>query len=157
MYNNLPATTRLWIYHSSTPFAEADLPEIKMHIDAFVKNWVSHNNALRAHGEVLHNRFVLLMVDESQAGASGCSIDKSVNFLRALQEKYKVDLFDRMLFAYQANGEIHSVNRDDFAKLYAAGQINDQTLVADTLVKNKGEFEAGFMKPLGESWHKRMV
>ena len=157
MYSELPASTRVWVYQSNKAFEEAQLPQIKVYIDQFVRNWVSHNQALRAHGDVLHNRFIVLMVDESQAGASGCSIDKSVNFLKALQNEYKVDLFDRMIFSYQEKDQIHSVDNLTFAKLYAEGTITDETLVVDTLVKNKGEFETGFLKPLAQSWHKRMV
>lgn len=157
MYSELPSSTRVWVYQSNRPFAEQQLPQIKMHIDQFVRSWVSHNRALRAHGEILHNRFIVLMVDESQAGASGCSIDKSVNFLKALQNEYQVDLFDRMIFSYQEGDQIHSVDNLTFAKLYSEGAINDETLVVDTLVKDKGAFESGFLKPLGQSWHKRMV
>ena len=156
-YEELPDSTRVWIYQANKPFETSDLPEVKMHITQFVKNWVSHNNQLRAFGDVLHNRFVVLMVDESQAGASGCSIDKSVNFLRALQDKYQLDLFDRMIFSYIDNEKVESVDRDTFARLYAEGSINDSTPVFDTLVKNKAELDEALIKPLGTSWHKRMV
>ena len=156
-YQELPASTRVWIYHSNVPFQDNLIPEVKMHLQQFARNWVSHNNQLRSFGDVLYNRLIVLMVDESMAGASGCSIDKSVNFLKALQDKYQVDLFDRMIFSYKDGEELRSADRDTFAQLYASGQINDETLVLDTLVKNKGEMEAGLFKPLGQSWHKRMV
>ena len=156
-YEELPDSTRVWIYQANKPFDTSDLPEVKMHINQFVRSWVSHNNQLRAFGDVLHNRFVVLMVDESQAGASGCSIDKSVNFLRALQDKYQLDLFDRMIFSYLQEDKVCSVDRDTFASLYANGTISDATPVFDTLVKNKTELDNGFIKPLGSSWHKRMV
>ena len=156
-YEELPDSTRVWIYHSNKPFQKEDLPKVKMHIDAFVQNWISHNNMLRSYGAILHDRLVVLMVDESRAGASGCSIDKSVNFLKALQAEYKVDLFDRMIFSYQDNSVVKSVDRDTFAALYQEGEITDDTLVIDTLVKNKAELEAGLLKPLKDSWHKRMV
>lgn len=156
-YDELPASTRVWIYHANEPFQADQVPEVKMHLQQFARNWVSHNNQLRSYGDVLYNRLVVLMVDESMAGASGCSIDKSVNFLRVLQEKYKIDLFDRMVFSYKIGEEVHSADRDSFAQLYASGEINDETLVLDTLVKNKGEMEEGLFKPLGQSWHRRMV
>lgn len=106
---------------------------------------------------MLHNRFILLMVDESQADASGCSIDSSVRFLKQLQAKYGVDLFDRMAFSYKDGEEVHTVSRDKFNELYASGAINDDTLVFDTLVNTKAGFDAGWLKPLSESWHARLV
>ena len=156
-YTTLPDTTRVWIYQSNQPLPDTKIPEVKIKITQFVKNWVSHKRALRAFGDILHNQFVVLMVDESQAGASGCSIDKSVNFLKMLQAEYGVDLFDRMVFTYQLDGKIHSSNRSEFAQLYRAGTINDQTPVFDNLVNNKGDFDRAWIKPLGSSWHKRMV
>lgn len=153
----LPDSTRVWIYQSNTPFPEKDIPEIRTQVQDFAQQWISHNRQLRAHGDVLHNRFVVLMVDESQAGASGCSIDKSVYFLKNLQAQYNVDLFDRMRFSYLDGDQVMTVSKEEFAQLYSEEKINNDTPVFDTLVNTKGDYEAAFVKPLGKSWHKRMV
>ena len=156
-YATLPASTRVWIYHSNRPFDDQELPMVKVKLQQFARQWVSHNRQLRAHGDILHNRFVVLMVDESQSGASGCSIDSSVNFLKSLQAEHNVDLFDRMIFSYLDGEQVKSVSRDEFSALYEAGKITDDTPVFDTLVNNKGDFEQQWIKPLSQSWHKRMV
>ncbi len=118
---------------------------------------MSHNRQLKAFGDLIHRQFIVLMVDESQAGASGCSIDSSVRFIKALQAEYQLDLFDRMTFTYLEGEEVKTANRDTFSALYQAGTIDDSTLVFDTLVDNKAKFETAWIKPLGQSWHKRMV
>ncbi len=153
----LPPDTRVWIYQSNRPFSSEDLPKIRETVQYFAQLWVSHNQQLRAWSDVLHRRFIVLMVDESQAGASGCSIDKSVHFLKALQAEYQVDLFDRLVFSYLDGETVHTVPRETFAQLYADGVIHDETPVFDTLVSTKGAFDQGFVRPLGQSWHKRMV
>ncbi len=153
----LPPSTRVWIYQSNQPFAAKDTTDIRQAVQAFAQQWISHNRQLRAHADILHDRFIVLMVDESQAGASGCSIDKSVYFLKGLQAQYGVDLFDRMRFSYLDGEEVKTVSHEEFATLYAQGKINDETPVFDTLVNNKGDFDAYFIKPLKESWHKRMI
>lgn len=155
--DTLPDTTRVWIYQADEPFREDILPELRAEIRQFVQSWISHNRQLRAFGDVYYNRFIVLMVDESQADASGCSIDKSVYFLKSLQQKYGIDLFDRMRFSYQDEKGVHTVNRDVFEERYRSGQIDDNTLVFDTLIDNKGQFDRGFLKPLHQSWHRRMV
>jgi|AntRauTorckE5430_2_1112549.scaffolds.fasta_scaffold03213_4 hypothetical protein len=155
--NTFSSTTRIWVYQANQPFPDTAVPEIRDSLQEFVRQWVSHNRELKAGAEVLHNRFVILMVDESQADASGCSIDSSVHFLKQLQAKYGVDLFDRMAFSYKAGDEVRTVNRAEFAELYASGAINDDTLVFDTLVDSKSAFEAGWLKPLSKSWHARLV
>jgi len=155
---SLSPSSRVWIYASDKPFADAEVPELRTKLRYFAQQWVSHNRQLMADADVLHNRFVVLMVDESQADASGCSIDKSVAFLKALQAEYGVDLFNRMIFSYQDfQGAVHSVDREAFARLYATEQINDDTLVFDPLVATKADLDTAFVKKLSQSWHKRMI
>jgi len=156
-YESLPDTTRVWIYQSSRPFTPVELESLLPQLRQFTAEWVSHNQALKAFAQVYHQRFIVLMVDESQAGASGCSIDKSVYYMKQLEAEYQVNLFDRLTFSYKDGDEIRLAPKDEFAALYREGKINDQTLVFDNLVKNKGEFESRWVLPLEESWHKRMV
>jgi hypothetical protein len=155
--DTLSNTTRLWVYQANKPFPSDAVPEIRSNLQAFARQWVSHNRQLKADADVLHDRFVILMVDESQADASGCSIDSSVHFLKKLQAEYGVDLFDRMYFSYQDGDGVHTVSREEFARRYAEGQINDHTMVFDTLVESKAAFDKGWLKPLRESWHARLV
>lgn len=153
----LPASTRVWVYQSNRPFRKEDLPQLREYVGRFAQSWVSHNQALRAHGDVLHHQFIVLMVDESQAGASGCSIDKSVHFLKQIEQTYGVDLFDRMTFTWMEGDTVHTADSSEFAKLYREGRINGDTLVFDNLVRTKGELEEKWLKPLNESWHRRFV
>ncbi|MEZ4956316.1 MAG: hypothetical protein R2825_22350 [Saprospiraceae bacterium] len=53
--------------------------------------------------------------------------------------------------------EVKTATSEEFAMLYKMGEINDETLVFDNLVKTKGELEEKWLKPLNESWHKRFV
>ena len=153
----LPPQTRVWIYAATQPFTEEQTRDVRGLLLRFVDQWTSHNHQLRGSADILHNRFLLLFVDESTAGASGCSIDASVRFMKQLEEHYGVDLFNRLYFTFSQGKEIRTVSRDEFEQLYAAGSITDETPVFDTLVATKGDLERGFIKPLAESWHKRMI
>lgn len=156
-YDTLPDTTRVWVYQSNRPFTQEEGAEIKSIAQQFAQRWVSHSQQLRAYATLVHDRFLILMVDESGAGASGCSIDSSVAFVKSLQANYAVNFFDRMQFSFQDEAQVKTLSRADFSQWYQSGKINDQTLVFDTLVKNKAELEQNFVKPLKESWHARMV
>ena len=103
------------------------------------------------------DRFILLAVDEGQADASGCSIDKSVHFLKQLEAQLDIDLFDRMTFAWKDDSGVKTASSEEFAQLYRAGKIGDDTLVFDNLVKTKAELEENWLKPLNKSWHRRFV
>lgn len=156
-YNTLPNTSRVWIYQSNRPFNEEEKIAIQNFIDKFVAQWVTHNESLSAYGELKHNQFVVLMVDESKLGASGCSIDSSVHFIKSIEKEYGVNMFDRMNFTFQKDGKVKTAPRILFEELYQKGEINDETLVFDNLVKNKGEFEERWIIALKDSWHKQMV
>lgn len=156
-YDTLPDTTRVWIYQGARPMTEAEATEAQQHLHQFATQWVSHSRDLRAIGKLFHQQFIVLMVDESQSGASGCSIDASVKFVQQLAAHFNIDFFDRMTFAYQVEDTIKTAHRDEFAALYQAGKINDATLVFDNLVTTKGDFDRAWVKPLSQSWHKRMV
>ena len=156
-YKLLPDTSRVWIYQAQAPLSPKNAQEIETHLTKFADTWVSHNNQLHAFAKVYHHQFLVLMVDENQAGASGCSIDKSVHFMQQLEQHYNIVLFDRMTFTYKDGETIKSAPKQEFAALYKAGTIDDTTLVFDNLIKTKKDFDTQWIKPLGTSWHKRMV
>jgi hypothetical protein len=150
--------SRVWVYTSSRPLAEAEVVFVQKNLDAFCQQWTAHNNALKAKAEVFENQLIVLMVDETQAGASGCSIDKSVHFLEQLGAEIGTDLFERMRFAWvDGNGQMQFDHKFDFTKQVQAGTISDDTLVADTLVQNKAQLAEKWLVPFGRSWHKRIV
>ena len=153
----LDDSAKVWIYHSSEFIPEERIPEVKQHIFNFVGQWVSHNNALKAYGNIFHNRLLCLFVDETQAGASGCSIDSSVRFIKSLGEHLKVDFFDRMIFSYIREDEVYTAKRGELKGKFQSGEIAEDTLFFNPLVKDKEEFIQNWLVPLGDSWMKKMV
>ena len=156
-YDLLPNETRVWIYQSNRSFSDTEVERLRPLIRRFTTDWVSHSQQLRAFGDIFYYQFIVLMVDETQAGASGCSIDKSVYFIKEIENALQVNLFDRLTFTYKKGSEIMTAHRDAFSKLFKEGEINDETLVFDNLVKTKKDFDEKWIIPLKKSWHKRMV
>ena len=154
---HLPANTRVWIYQSTRPFSDMELTVLRSQISGFVSEWSAHSKQLAAAGDVLFERFLVLAVDESQEGASGCSIDTSVRFLKDIENQYNTQLFERMNFAYLVGEDVEVVPSSSFSKLYTEGVINDSTLVFDNLVQTIGDMKKNWLKPLSASWHKRFV
>lgn len=156
-WDDLPDEARLWIYVADRQLSEAEVAKANAALSAFAKQWTAHRRELSAYGDVVYGRFVRLAVDESAAGASGCSIDASVHFLQRLGTELGVDFFERMTF-FADNGEgFLPYPRDKFAAAYARNDLKDSSPVVDTLVDTKGKYESGFVKALAESWLARMV
>ncbi len=155
--SQLPDNARVWVYQSNRPFTEEEVTQINEKINQFALSWASHGRDLVATGEVMYNRFVVMGVDQAQAGASGCSIDSSVHFIKSLEAEYSVDLFNRMLFAYELDGKVSAASREEFEALYAKGTIDDSTTVFNNLVDTVGGLREGWKVCLGESWHANMV
>lgn len=154
----LPDHARVWIYQSNRLLTAKEVDEIQTLTTKFVVDWASHGRELVAEGRLLHYRFLVLAVDERVAGASGCSIDKSIAFVRKLQETYQIDWLDRQSFAFRnAQNEIQTAANPEFSSLYHAQKITDDTLVFNNLVTNLGNFNQKWEVRLADSWHKRLI
>ncbi len=149
--------SRVWVYTASRLLSDDEVQTAQTALNIFVQQWTAHNQALKAAAEIFENQFVILLVDESQAGASGCSIDKSVHFLEALGQKLNVDLFERMRFAWVQNEALQFAGRADFSAQVQQAKITDNTLMVNTLVQNKKELQENWLLPFSKSWHRRLA
>jgi hypothetical protein len=145
--------SRVWIYQSDKKLADAVVNEIQQRLNTFTTEWTAHNNQLKAKAEIRHNRFFILIVDETQAGASGCSIDKSVNFMKRLEQEFGLNLFDRFNLAFREADEVLSLPRHQFEAKLKDGSINTQTIVYNNLVQNLTELQSNWEVPFKDSWH----
>ncbi len=150
--------SKLWIYVAERPLQSDEKQWATQQLNAFTNQWTAHNQSLLATSEVYGQQAVILMVDETRAGASGCSIDKSVHFLEQMGAHLSLDFFDRMTFGWLSDeGEIRFDKRDALADLVKQGTVHAETLMLNTLAQNKKDFEGNWWVPLGKSWHRRLV
>lgn len=157
-YNQLPASSRVWIYQSNQAFSEGQTQEIQQNLEQFVAQWQSHGAPVKAWAGIRYNRFVIFVVDEDHEAPSGCSIDSSVAIIKEIEQKMNVNMFDRLNFAYKTDANtVESADREDFAALYNANKINDTTTVFNNLVTTKADLESKWEISLGTSWHANMV
>lgn len=155
--DRLPSHSRVWIYQSDRPLSRTEQSFLNDHMSAFVKEWNAHGQQLSAGFDFLHDRFLILAVDEKQAAASGCSIDSSVAAIKALEKEIGVDFFNRQLVAYETEDSAIEVKPlHDFWALRKAGVVNDETVVYNNLVKDLEEFNSSWRTSFGKSWHAEM-
>ena len=148
--------SRVWIYQSDKVLTDEQVSGLLDLLNKFAAEWTAHNHQLKAKAEVRYNRFLILIVDETQAGASGCSIDKSVNFMKRLEQEFGISLFDRFNFAYREGEKVLSAPRDEFEDLLRSGKINSNTIVYNNLVQNLEQLETKWEVPFKDSWHNQL-
>lgn len=148
--------SRVWVYQSDRALSDTEVQQIQHLLDAFAQNWTAHSHELKAKAEIRYHRFLILMVDESQAGASGCSIDKSVNFIKQLEQEFGINLLDRFNLAYREGEEVLSAPRHTFEELIKQNSINSQTIVFNNMVQNLAELKSKWEVPFKDSWHMQL-
>jgi hypothetical protein len=153
----MSADARVWIYQSNTELSDEAAEALKIQAKEFVKGWTAHDHQLKADAAIYYNRFLILMVDEMHAAASGCSIDKSVKFVKEMEARFNITLLDRMNLAYKKQDKVFSVSKADFEAMMLRGEITDETIVFNNLVGTVRELASEWELPMAKSWHKNLV
>jgi hypothetical protein len=150
--------SKIWIYQSNREFTTQEAEDFKLYAADFIKSWNSHGTILQSSIELRYNRFIIIAVDESVTPASGCSIDKSVAFIKSVEQKFHLNLFDRMQVAYRkSNGNICTAHLLEFEKMIAAGDINEETTVFNNLVEKFNQLQTQWEVPVKMSWHSKLL
>jgi hypothetical protein len=153
---NFSENSRVWIYQADRNLAPNELPLIEERLATFTATWEAHGKALKARAEIRYNRFIILMVDETQAPVTGCSIDKSVALLKTIEQEFNLNLFDRMQIAYRDENGIQVCSKDAFEEFIAKGLVNENTLVFNNLAQTYGTLQNGWEVPAKQSWHLKL-
>lgn len=154
-FNTLPEDTRVWIYQSNRKFTDQEVTEIDAAVKAFVEDWTAHGDELQGSYTIRYNRFIVLAVNQQIFEVSGCSIDGSVRFIQSLEQKYGVDLLDKMNVTYKTGEFVAYKSLLDFKKMAKEKAVTKDTIVFNNLVNTLGEFQDFWEVPAHESWHNR--
>ncbi len=156
-FNTLPDTARVWVYQANRSFTKDELEEVKQSLDRFIEEWTTHGSQLNAGYEIRYNRFIVIALDQDIMSASGCSIDTQVRFIQSLEQKYDMDLLDKMNVSYKQGEFVAYKPLADFRKMAKAKSVSKNTIVFNNLVTNKEEYEQYWEVPAEESWHARFM
>lgn len=154
---DMPAHARAWVYKAARDLGQAEQRLIRERGAVFTASWAAHGALLDACVDVLHDRFVVVAVDEAQAQASGCSIDKSVGFIKQLEQDLNLMLTDRMVVVVEREGRVQGVRLQELPSLLAEGLIGLDTIVFDDLVATVGDLRERFRVRLADSWMRRFL
>jgi len=151
-FDHLPPHARVWIYQASRPLAEDELMPLLPRLAAFAEEWTSHGRQLAASAQFLHRQFLVIGLDEIVAGASGCSIDASVRFVRELAQQLGVELLEKSQMAFLTDGQLLLLTRRELPAAVAAGRVTVDTPYFNNTLNTKAELTTNWPAPAGQTW-----
>jgi hypothetical protein len=155
---DLPNNARTWVFGADRDLDKGATDLLLNEVDRFLSQWHAHGSPLTAARDWKYGRFLTVAVDQSTAGASGCSIDGLFRSLKAMEPRLGASLVTSGLVFYRdKKGTIESVDRTRFTQLSAEGKINRRTKVFDPTVTTLGEWRARFELDAAHSWHSGLL
>lgn len=157
-FDSLPHDARLWIFAAARALSEREDEALRRDVHAYLSQWQAHGHPLTCGADWRDGRFFAVAVDQSTAGASGCSIDSLYRILHDVQRSLGTTLMPGPLVFYRdAEGVVQGVDRETFRTLRHEGAIGPATPVFDTTLTDAGSYRQRFELPLERSWHARLA
>lgn len=145
-------SSRVWIYQSSRMFFVNEALQMESMLEDFVNRWQSHGAPVKGYANLFFGQFIVLMADESQTGVSGCSTDSSVHLIKTIEEKFKVQLFDRQNLAFVIKDKIQLLPLSQLEYAVENGFIDAETRYFNNTVLTKKSLLENWIIPVRESW-----
>ena len=155
---DLPDSSRTWVFGADSNLGDGATDLLLREVDRFLSQWHAHGSPLTAARDWRYGRFLTIAVDQSTAGASGCSIDGLFRSLKAMEPRLGASLVTSGLVFYRdSKGAIQSVDRERFTALSGEGKVKPNTRVFDPTVTTLGEWRARFELDAAHSWHSGLL
>jgi hypothetical protein len=157
-FTALPDDSRVWIFGSSRPLDSNEEAKLLSQTDRFLQSWAAHGSPLTCGRDWMESRFLTIAVDQSTAGASGCSIDGLFRTLNVLGTSIGANLVGSgRIFYRDGGGRVAEATRDEFSELASSGAVGPDTAVFDTTVQTLGDWRSRFERRLADSWHAQLL
>lgn len=149
----LSPKSKVWIYQADRALQKEEKERIREMGEAFASDWSAHGKSLKAAFRIFYDRFLVFFVDGSEQEATGCSIDRSVHFIKGLESEFDLELLDRKRIAYRDEAAaIDTIPFDRVENALEEGRLKPDQTVFNNLVRTKEEFQEHWEVPLHKSW-----
>ena len=157
-FEKLPNDSRVWVFAADRTLDEQQSQQMLAEVDRFLPNWSAHGSPLTVGRDWRYGRFLTVAVDQSTAGASGCSIDGLFRSLKSLEGKLGASMVTSgLVFFRDPSGAVQSADREGFTQLSGEGKVSTDMTAFDPTVTTLGEWRARFELPLRDSWHAKLL
>ena len=145
-FDTLPEDSRIWLYAAENSLSKDQQNYILKVISEDLKGWNAHKATLTAGVTILENHFIVIALDESKNGASGCSIDTLQNMIQKIEKEFSIPLMNRLNVFCEIEGQIVCVPSFKLESIAKSG-----TLFYDLTILKKRDIDT-YLKPISEGW-----
>ena len=157
-FDSLPDDARVWVFGAASELNASASDRMLAAVDGFLAQWNAHGSPLRCGREWREDRFLAIGVDQSTAGASGCSIDGLFRTLARLEPEIGTRLLGGGRVYYRGgDGRVNAATRTAFSELARDGQIGPDTPTFDTSITVASAWRREFERPARASWHAQLI
>jgi hypothetical protein len=157
-FDSLPDDARVWVFGAATELDAPASERLLGAVDDFLAQWNAHGAPLVCGRDWREDRFLAVGVDQSTAGASGCSIDGLFRTLARLEPEIGATLLGGGRVYYRdADGRVVATTRKAFNQLAREGRVGPDTPVFDTSLTSAGAWRQAFERPARASWHAELI
>ena len=155
-FDNLPPHARVWVYQANRVLTDTEAEQALSVGQQFAQQWAAHGQNLAASVTIFYQQFLVVAVDEQVAQASGCSIDRSVAYVKWLEENFSqshpISFFDRTQIAFLRDDWIWLVSMKELKQKVADGDISPEILTFNNTVATKQDLQERWIIPAQSSW-----
>jgi hypothetical protein len=156
-FNQLPNHARFWMFTSNRFLTQEEIVSLNNELSLFIQKWTAHKQDLNASFSLIDDAILVVGVDESQTGASGCSIDSMTKEITRLAQQMNIDWLNRFSIIIKSSEGNSAINANELKQLFSDGKINELTLVSNSLLSNFGEVKTHLYKPIKDTWMNRYL
>ncbi len=157
-FESLPPSARIWVFAAEHPVRGSAAQRLLRAVDEHLERWNAHGYPLSSGRAWTEDRFLTIGVDQSTAGASGCSIDGLFRMLKSLEAEIGTPMVGGgTVFYRDPAGPIVAVSRDEFSELASDGAVRRDTHVFDLTVPTVAEWRERFETAAERSWHANLL
>src|ERR1043166_4654244 len=133
--DNFHPASRVWVYQSSRLFGMNEALQIEEMLNQFTRAWLSHGVPVKGEAHLFFGQFIVLIADETATGVSGCSTDSSVRLIKDIEQRFKVNMFDRTTLAFVIKEKVELLPLSHLQHAVDNGFISNDTLYFNNLVQ----------------------
>jgi hypothetical protein len=140
--------SRVWIFQASRSLTPAESEMLRVRLKQWVSQWKAHAEPVKGWADVLFQRFVVFMADETAVPVSGCSTDGLMRFVKQIEQQFQISLFDRLLITFLENDRLFTRH---LAELYP-DEFTESTRYFNNAVLTKKDWIEQWILPVHEGW-----